>query len=301
MYDHVMPPDLPVDPDEAMQVATAALDTVWDEFVAGTGAKAARFKESRADFATEVDLSLEKSISNALRRGTGLEVHGEEYGGPPVNTGTIWVVDPVDGTANYSFGIPECSIMAALLHNGQPVLGLTYMPLLNMRFTSKAGGPLVFNGKELAPMADMSVREVALGLGSFNSGNRTTFTPAYRREAMERLSLVAARTRKFGSSGVDMAYVASSRLSAALTFGHYAWDNAAGACHVRSAGGVVCDLHGEQWHVESQSMLAGSQKAVGEVISILKELGDPSSVTEAGRRWTQRLPEESRSWLEEGR
>lgn len=301
MTSYTIPTDLPVDPHEALDVARTALDSVWDEFVNGMGAKASRFKESRTDFATEVDLALERQLSRALREGTGLEVHGEEYGGPPTNTGTLWVVDPIDGTANYSAGIPDCAILIALVHERQPVLGLTWLPMQSMRFTSIAGEALYLNGEELAPMGDISIREQALGLGSFNTGNRGTYTPAYRREVMERLSLEAARTRKFGSTGVDMAYVASSRLSAAVTFGHYAWDNAAGACHVRCAGGVVSDLEGEEWHIESQSMLAGSPKAHAEVRAILSELGDPASVTEASRRWTHRLPEGSRSWLQEGR
>lgn len=296
-----IPTNLPVDPHQALTVASTALDSVWDDFVAGLGAKATRFKESPTDFATDVDLALERRISNALRQGTGLEVHGEEYGGPPTNTGTLWVVDPIDGTANYSSGIPDCAILAALVHECQPVIGLTWLPMHGMRFTSIAGEPLMLNGKQLEPLGEISIRDKALGLGSFNTGNRTLYTPAYRREVMERLSLEAARTRKFGSTGVDMAFAASARLSAAVTFGHYAWDNAAGACHMRCAGGVVSDLEGEEWNIESQSMLAGSPKAHAEVLAIVRELGDPATVTEAGRRWTHRLPEGSRSWLEDGR
>lgn len=301
MTEHQMPTDLPVDPDRAMAVAAAALDAAWDPFVSGLGAKASRFKESRNDFATEVDLSLERQITDALREGTGLDVHGEEYGGPPVNEGTLWVLDPVDGTANYSLGIPDVAIMAALVHDRQPVVALTWLPLLGMRFASIAGRPLRVNGEELLPVADSSIRDVAVGLGSMNSGNRGTYTSAFRREVVEQLSVKTARTRKFGSTGVDLAYVASSRLSAAVTFGHYPWDNAPGACHVRAAGGIVTDLGGEDWNVESQSLLAASPRAHGEVLDLVRELGDPATVTEAGRRWENRVPDPERQWLEDGR
>lgn len=299
MSDFQMPTDLPVDPEEALAVATAALDACWQPFIDGIGAQAAQFKESHNDFATEVDLSLERTITDALRQGTGIDVHGEEYGGPPVNSGTVWVLDPVDGTANYSFGIPDVAILAALIHEGQPVIGLTWLPLLGMRFTSLAGGPLVANGRELEPMANSSIRDVAVAVGSMNTGNRGTYTPAYRREVVEHLGLRAGRTRKFGSTGVDLSYVASARLSAAVTFGHYAWDNAAGACHVRSAGGVVTDIAGEEWSVDSTSLLAGSPRAHGEMLDLVRELGDPSTVTEAGRRWEHTLPDVERQRLEE--
>ena len=296
-----VPTDLPVDPDEALEAATAALDSVWQTFIDGVGAEPTRHKESRTDFATDVDLELEKRISNALRSATGLDVHGEEYGGPPVNEGTLWVVDPVDGTANYSLGIPTSAILAALVHDKQPVVGLTWLPMLGMRVTSVVGGPLMENGVAVDPLKDVSIRDVALGLGSLNTGARATYPPAYRREVFERLTLDAARTRKFGSTGVDLAFVASGRLSAAVSFGNYAWDNAAGACHVRCAGGVVTDLQGQPWAIDSSSLLAASSQAHSEVLGLITELGDPAGYSEAGRKRPIPEADPGRRWLETGR
>lgn len=281
---NTLPTDLPVDPAEALAVAVRALDEVTPRFIEGVGAEGTRIKESRTDFATELDLELERRISDVLREGTGLEVHGEEYGGPPVNEGTVWVVDPIDGTANYSLGIPTAGILASLVHDRQPVLGLTWLPLLGLRFTSVAGGPLQQNGEDLPPIADVSIRDVALGLGSLSTGARGTYPPAYRREVFEQLTVDAARTRKFGSTGVDLSFVASGRLSSAVSFGSYAWDNAAGASHVRAAGGVVTDLAGQPWSTESQSLLAAGPHAHSEVLSIVRELGEPGKFSEAGRR-----------------
>jgi len=296
-----VPTDLPVDPQEALAGAVAALDGVWDTFVAGVGAVATRHKESRTDIATDVDLELEKRISNALRKATGIDVHGEEYGGPPVNEGTVWVVDPVDGTANYSLGIPTTGILAALVHEKQPVVALTWLPLLGLRYTSVVGGPLEENGEVVEQMRDVSIRDVAVGLGSLNTGARATYPPAYRREVFERLTLDAARTRKFGSTGVDLAFVATGRLSSAVSFGNYAWDNAAGACHVRCAGGVVTDLQGEPWAIDSSSLLAAAPRAHAEVLGTIRQLGDPAGYTEAGRKWAKPEPEPDRRWLETGR
>lgn len=296
-----LPTDLPVDPGEALSLAVRVLDEVTPRFVEGVGAEPARSKGNRTDFATEFDLELERRISDALREGSGVEVHGEEFGGPPVNEGTLWVVDPIDGTANYSLGIPTTGILVSLLHDRQPVLGLTWLPLLGLRFTSVAGGPLRQNGEELPALPDVSIRDVALGLGSLKTGARATYPPAYRREVFEQLTVDAARTRKFGSTGVDLSFVASGRLSAAVSFGNFAWDNAAGASHVRSAGGVVTDLGGRPWSVESQSMLAAGPRAHAEVLDTVTQLGDPSNFFEAGRRRATPEPESRRPWLEEGR
>lgn len=295
---NTLPTDLPVDPAEALALAVRVLEEVSPRFIEGVGAKGTRTKESRNDFATELDLELERRISDALREGTGLDVHGEEFGGPPVNEGTLWVVDPIDGTANYSLGIPTAGILVSLVHERQPVLGLTWLPLMGLRFTSLAGGPLKENGQEVPQLADASIRDVALGLGSLSTGARTTYPPAFRREVFEQLTLDAARTRKFGSTGVDLSFVASSRLSAAVSFGNYAWDNAAGASHIRAAGGVVTDLNGEQWSTDSQSILAAGPRAHGEVLSTIRQLGDPGNFFEAGRRRATPEPEGHRPWLD---
>ncbi|WP_295651630.1 inositol monophosphatase family protein [uncultured Dietzia sp.] len=298
---NTLPTDLPVDPDEALAFATRVLDEATPRFIEGLGAPGVQTKSSRTDFATELDLELERRISDALREGTGLEVHGEEYGGPPINTGTLWVVDPIDGTANYSLGIPTTGILVSLVHESQPVLGLTWLPLLGLRFTSVAGGRLRENDEIVPALPDVSIRDVALGLGSLNTGARATYPPAYRREVFEQLTLAAARTRKFGSTGVDLAFVASGRLSAAVSFGNYAWDNAAGASHIRAAGGVVTDLAGEQWSTRSQSMLAASSRAHAEVQDTVTQLGEPGNFFEAGRRRAAPEPESPRPWLEGGR
>lgn len=294
---NTLPTGLPVDPAEALALARRVLDEVTPRFVEGVGAPGVQNKGTRNDFATELDLELERRISDALREGTGLEVHGEEFGGPPVNEGTLWVVDPIDGTANYSLGIPTAGILVALVHDRQPVLGLTWLPLLGLTFTSIAGGPLMENGVESPRMSDVSIRDVALGLGSLNTGARTTYPPAYRREVFEQLTLDAARTRKFGSTGVDLSFVASGRLSAAVSFGNYAWDNAAGASHIRAAGGVVTDLTGEPWSIDSPSLLAASPRAHAEVLDTVRQLGEPGNFFEAGRRRATPEPESPRPWL----
>jgi myo-inositol-1(or 4)-monophosphatase len=100
---------------------------------------------------------------------------------------------------------------------------------------------------------------------------------------------------------VDLSFVASGRLSAAVSFGNFAWDNAAGASHVRAAGGVVTDLTGEPWSTDSQSILAAGPRAHAEVLDTIRQLGEPSNFFEAGRRRATPEPESPRPWLQGGR
>ena len=74
---------------------------------------------------------------------------------------------------------------------------------------------------------------------------------------------------------MDLAYTAGGVLGGAVVFGHRAWDNAAGALLVRAAGGVVTDLAGKPWTVDSTSVLAGAPGVHAELLKVITELGDP--------------------------
>jgi myo-inositol-1(or 4)-monophosphatase len=78
-----------------------------------------------------------------------------------------------------------------------------------------------------------------------------------------------------GSTGIDLVYVADGILGAAISFGGYVWDHAAGVAQVRSAGGVVTDLAGKPWTPASRSVVAAAPGAHDEVLEILRTVGDP--------------------------
>ena len=86
-----LPPDL--DPQRLLADAAAILDQTTDRFLSGVGAPSAVAK-GHNDFATEFDLELERTISAELAQRTQIAVHGEEFGGPDLTEGTVWVVDP---------------------------------------------------------------------------------------------------------------------------------------------------------------------------------------------------------------
>ena len=78
-----------------------------------------------------------------------------------------------------------------------------------------------------------------------------------------------------GATGVDMAYAAAGVLGAAISFGHHIWDHAAGVALVRSAGGIVTDLAGQQWTPASRSALAGVPSVHAEILEIVLSVGAP--------------------------
>jgi myo-inositol-1(or 4)-monophosphatase len=257
-----------------VEVASAILDAAVPRFQEGHRADSAVSKKGN-DFATEVDLAIERQVVSALVATTGIGVHGEEFGGTDVDSQWVWVLDPIDGTFNYAAGSPMAAILLALLHDGEPVAGLTWLPFIGERYTAVAGGPLIKNGEPQPSLGSATLAESLVAVGTFSADSRGRFPGRYRLAVLENLSRVSSRLRMHGSTGIDLAYVADGILGAAVAFGGYVWDHAAGVAQVRSAGGTVTDLAGKPWTPGSRSVLAAAPGAHDEVLEILRDVGEP--------------------------
>lgn len=255
--------------------AAAILDEAAKPFVSGHGAASAVQKKGN-DFATEVDLAIERQVVEALVSRTGIEVHGEEFGGADVESPLVWVLDPIDGTINYAAGLPTAAILLALVRDGEPVAGLTWLPFTDQRFTAVIGKPLYANGVAQPQLESTTLSDSVVGTGTFDIDSRGRFPGRYRVAILEGLSRKCSRMRMHGSIGLDMAYTAAGILGAALNFGGHVWDHAAGVALVRSAGGIVTDLTGEDWAVGSKGALAGLPGVHRELLDIVRSAGDPA-------------------------
>ncbi|MFF0455234.1 inositol monophosphatase family protein [Nocardia africana] len=274
------------DPAALLATASEILDGAVPRFVEGLGAPSA-VQKGRGDFATALDLELERTLSQQLADRTGIPVHGEEFGGPELSSGTAWVLDPIDGTFNYSAGHPLSAMLLALVADGQPVLGLTWLPLLDRRYAAAAGGPLLLNGKPLPPLEPGRLAESMIGFGAFNIDAHGRIPGRFRFDLLGALSRLSSRVRMHGSTGIDLAYTASGVLGGAVVFGHHPWDNAAGVALVRAAGGVVTDLRGEEWSITSRSVLAAAPGVHEELLDMIDSAVDRASERNENSEGTQ--------------
>ncbi|KZM73660.1 inositol monophosphatase [Nocardia terpenica] len=264
---------------DLLAVASDVLDSAAPRFAEGIGAPSA-VQKGRGDFATELDLELERTLSAQLWERTGIPVHGEEFGGPELTSGTAWVLDPIDGTFNYSMGHPLSGMLLALVDNGDPVLGLTWLPLLGRRYAAAAGGPVLLDGEPLPPLASGKLSDAMIGFGSFNLDAHGRIPGRFRFDLLGALSRLSGRMRMHGSTGIDLAFTASGVLGGAVVFGHHPWDNAAGVAMVRAAGGVVTDLLGEPWTIESGSVLAAAPGVHAELLEMINTAVDRAAARE---------------------
>ncbi|WP_026918971.1 inositol monophosphatase family protein [Gordonia shandongensis] len=251
-----------------LDAAGAVLDEVTGQFIDGLGSPGTHIK-GRGDFATDVDLALEERIGRLLEQRTGIEVHGEEFGGPAPETGAMWILDPIDGTFNYSVGMPLAAMLLALTVDGHPVLGLTRLPLIGQSFAGHADGPLLVDGHAVGPVADSPLESAVIGYGAFNAKAGGRYPGAARADLQRVLSYRAGRLRMTGSNGTDVAYVAAGVFGGAVSFSAKPWDNAAGAALVLAAGGMATDVDGEPWTVQSASLVTGNRRLHGELLEII--------------------------------
>jgi myo-inositol-1(or 4)-monophosphatase len=264
------------DLDALVAEAAEILEAAARPFIEGHRAESAVQKKGN-DFATEVDLAIERQVVQALTEKTGIEVHGEEYGGADVDSPLVWVLDPIDGTFNYAAGSPMAAILLGLVCDGEPVAGLTWVPFTGERFTGIVGKPLRSNGIELPALKPAKLADSIVGVGTFNVDSRGRVPGRYRLAVIENLSRKCSRMRMHGSTGIDLAYTAAAILGGAISFSGHPWDHAAGVALVRAAGGVVTDLAGNDWTVTSPSALVAMPGVHGEILDILQTVGEPGN------------------------
>jgi myo-inositol-1(or 4)-monophosphatase len=263
-----------MDLDALVAEASAILEAAAEPFIAGHRADSAVSKRGD-DFATKVDLEIERQVVDALVAATGIPVHGEEFGGAELDSPWVWVLDPIDGTFNYAAGSPLAAMLLGLLHDGNPVAGLTWLPFTGERYVAVSGGPLMKNGVPQPQLANLDLTDSVIGVGTFNADSRGRFPGRYRLAVLAELSRVSSRLRMHGATGIDLAYVADGILGGSISFGDHAWDHAAGVALVRAAGGVVTSLAGEQWTPDSQSALAAAPGVHAQILEILRKVGRP--------------------------
>lgn len=210
---------------------------------------------------TVSDRRSEAAILEVLARETpGIAVLAEEQGG--VRQSTMWAVDPLDGTTNFTRGLPAVAVSVGLIDHGRPEVGVVLAPFLNLEFTVARGRGAFLNGERLPRfgMVDPSSAVVATGF-PFRNKSRMPRYLRVMKGAIERFEDL----RRVGAAALDLAWTGSGTLSGFFELGLSIWDVAAGAAIVIEAGGRVSDWSGGDGWLETGDILA-APPAVHEVL-----------------------------------
>ncbi|WP_193598035.1 inositol monophosphatase family protein [Microbacterium sp. YJN-G] len=201
-------------------------------------------KSTLADIVTEADREVEQLIRERLRsERPGDGFLGEETGAERGTSGLTWVVDPIDGTVNYAYGIAAYSVSIAVVE-GEPhpeewqgVASAVSAPMLGELFTAVRGEGAWLGDQRLTVTSETPAGAL-LGTGF-------GYDPATHDGDLvmvRRVMTMARDLRRMGSAAIDLSYVAAGRLDGFFERGLNAWDFAAGALLVQEAGGFVSRL-----------------------------------------------------------
>jgi myo-inositol-1(or 4)-monophosphatase len=208
------------------------------------------------DLVTEVEVAVEHLVRDHLAAHTpDIGFLGEETGaaGDP---NVYWVLDPVDGTANFVHGVPLCAVVLGLVHDDQPVLGVIDTPFLGHRYWATKGHGAFRDGVPIAVSRSTTLENSMIALSDYGSGDGGTARTRASAKLDRVFSHRAQRVRRIGSSAVELAWVADGKLDASLTLGNRSWDTAAGAIIAREAGALVVDADGSQHSTSSRCAIA---------------------------------------------
>jgi myo-inositol-1(or 4)-monophosphatase len=243
--------------------------------------------EGGTDPVTEVDRLVEARLGAAVaERFPDHALLGEEGADPQANTRYTWVVDPIDGTANYINRIPLFAISVGVLRDARPVVGVVGLPLLGDVLHARAGGGTWAGGRPLSASRAPRLHPGLIGASSRELAAEFEVEPAVQGRLGD--------SRWLGSTAYELALLAQGSLDYGAFASAAVWDVAAGVTLVREAGGLVLryDLERVGWfpledfqradggppaalRAWDEPLLAGGAAVVGELASQLRP--SPSS------------------------
>ncbi len=225
----------------AVERARAGGEVLRRYFASGVGVR----HKGDIDLVTDADVAAEAEIIGAIRarypeHGLLAEESGEEGQGD-----VRWIIDPLDGTVNFAHGIPHWSVLIAVQQRTgdrfTTEIGVVYDPTRDELFVAERGKGATLNGK---PIRVSKTARLIDSMGVTGFAYDRLRGPHDNHAEFCALNLVTQGVRRFGSAGLDLAYVANGRFDLYWEYGLKPWDLVAGALLVAEAGGRVTDLAG---------------------------------------------------------
>lgn len=223
------------------------------------------------DIVTDADLAAEEAIVQTIRaRFPEHALLTEEGGESTRDAAYVWVVDPLDGTTNYSRRFPIFSVSVGLVHQGELAVGVVYDPLADRLFAAERGRGATLNGAALHVSRIDRVGGTVVGLDWARSQDN-------RHEIVARLDRVApacGTLRGIGSAALGLCYVSAGWLDAYFHIGLKPWDMAAGLLLIQEAGGRVTDLQGRPWQPWVPRVLGSNGRVHQALLQLMEGLSE---------------------------
>lgn len=227
---------------------------------------------------TEIDRQSEQLIIGIIKRHFPQHDFLAEEGGLRQGDSSVggekkseyrWIIDPLDGTVNYTHRFPCFAVSIGLEKNGEIILGVVYDPNFDELFTAEKGRGAFVNGKRLSvSKADVLIRSLLVTGFPYNIKDN----PDHAIEHFINFLKEAQAVRRMGSAAIDLAYVAAGRIDGFWEVSLNPWDVAAGVLLVAEAGGKVTDFLGNPYSIYGKPILASNGVIHEEMIRVLRKV-----------------------------
>ncbi|XP_061196273.1 inositol monophosphatase 1-like [Saccostrea echinata] len=248
----------------ALEVAQIAGEVVKDAFYKDKDQKT---KESYADIVTETDQAVEKLIISLLQekypshKFIGEESTAEGKKVEWTDTPT-WIIDPIDGTANFVHNIPQTCVCIGLSVNREIVVGVVHLPITGQTYSASRGGGAYCNKQKITVS---KVKDLKKSVVITEAGNsRDSQILSTKMKNVHRVVEASHGVRMLGSAAVNMCMVASGSGEAYFEYGIHIWDIAAAGIIFTEAGGLLIDPSGRDVDLLSRQVLAACNQSIAD-------------------------------------
>lgn len=224
--------------------------------------------KGRGDYVTELDRRSEQAIIRRIHRdypdhGIQAEESGWRQGGAAVR----WIIDPLDGTANYVQSIPMFAVSIAVAEGDELQAGVILDPVHDELFWAEKGKGAFLNGRPIhvSDKREMAYSMLASGFPWRSKEHVTPYLACFRE-----LFLDAAGIRRMGAAALDLAYTACGRFDGFWEMRLHAWDIAAGILIIEEAGGRATDFHGGRDFLRTGNVVAGNIHIQSRILKIVR-------------------------------
>ncbi|MFC6067284.1 inositol monophosphatase family protein [Streptomyces ochraceiscleroticus] len=250
----------------ALEAARRAGELLRDGRPADLGVAAT--KSSPIDVVTEMDIASEKLITGFLsERRPEDGFLGEEGASAEGSSGVRWVIDPIDGTVNYLYGLPSWAVSIAAQKDGETVVGVVAAPMRGETSHAVLGGGAFLNNAPIRVRPAPPLSQALVGTGFGYIAERRAAQAAVLGSLLPRVRDI----RRGGSAAIDLCDVACGRLDAYYERGLNPWDFAAGELIAREAGARTAGRPGEP--ASHELTVAGSPAVFDALQPLLEDLG----------------------------
>ncbi len=224
------------------------------------------YKEGVNNLVTDVDKKCEKLIIDKIKEDFPTHsILAEESGNEDGDISYKWVIDPIDGTTNYTHAFPFFCVSIGFFMDGSAKVGVVYEPSRDELFVAEEGKGALLNGKKISVSKNNRVQDslIATGFAYTIEGkidNIDDFLTMLRS---------ARAVRRAGSAAIDLCYVACGRFDGFWEKGLAPWDTAAGQLMIKEAGGMVTTLGGDSFDIYKKEILATNSEIHREMMSLL--------------------------------